>query len=71
MTEERQRELLGKRVRELRLEKGMTQEDMRYHGFAYRHYQRIEAGEKDLRLSTLSRLARTFKVRLRDLFDFE
>ena len=39
-------------------------------GFGYRYYQRIEAGEKDLRLSTLNRLANTFKVSTRDLFDF-
>jgi hypothetical protein len=42
---------------------------MRAFGSAYRHYQRIEAGEKDL--TTLNRLANIFKISLRDLFDFE
>src|SRR5438046_3140812 len=35
---------------------------MRDLGFSYRHYQRIEAGEKDLRLSTLNRLANAFQL---------
>ena len=34
----------GKRVRELRLERELTQEDMMDRGFSLRHYQRIEAG---------------------------
>jgi hypothetical protein len=52
MTDERQRKLVGRKVRELRLKSGFTQEDMRDHGFGYRYYKRIEAGEKDLRMST-------------------
>jgi len=71
MTDERLRKLLAERVRALRLKSGLTQEDMRDYGFAYRHYQRIEAGEKDLRLGTLNRLANTFKISVRDLFDFD
>jgi transcriptional regulator with XRE-family HTH domain len=69
MTDERQRRLVGRKVRELRLKNGLTQEDMRDHGFSYRHYQRIEAGEKDLRMSTLNRLANTFKVSIHELFE--
>jgi transcriptional regulator with XRE-family HTH domain len=71
MTEERVRRLLAKRVQALRLSRGLTQEDMRDHGFGYRHYQRIEAGEKDLRLTTLTKLSNALKVTLKDLFDFE
>ncbi len=71
MTDERLRRLVAKKVQKLRLEEGLTQEDMRDHGFAYRHYQRIEAGEKDLRLSTLNRLANAFKVSVKNLFDFD
>jgi len=71
MTDERVRKLLANRVQELRLRRNLTQEDMRDFGFAYRHYQRIEAGEKDLRLTTLNRLANAFKVSLRELFDFD
>jgi len=71
MTDERLRRLVAKRVQQLRSSRGWTQEDMRDFGFAYRHYQRIEAGEKDLRLTTLNRLANTFKISMRDLFDFD
>ena len=71
MTDERVRKLVAKKVKELRSSRGLTQEDMRDFGFAYRHYQRIEAGEKDLRLGTLNRLANVFKIDLRDLFDFD
>ena len=71
MTDERVRTMLAKKVQELRLSHDLTQEDMRELGFAYRHYQRIEAGEKDLRLTTLNRLANAFKVSLRELFDFD
>ncbi|HYR89326.1 MAG TPA: helix-turn-helix transcriptional regulator [Terriglobia bacterium] len=53
------------------MKRGLTQENMRDYGFGYRHYQRIEAGEKDLRLSTMTRLSNALKVSLKDLFDFE
>lgn len=36
---------LGQRIRERRLELGLTQEDMMERGFSLRHYQRIEAGQ--------------------------
>jgi transcriptional regulator with XRE-family HTH domain len=55
----------------LKWQSGFTQEDMRDHGFGYRYYQRIEAGEKDLRMSTLDRLANTFKVSIHEFFDFD
>ena len=71
MTDERLRKLLAKKIQALRRKNGLTQEDMRDHGFTYRYYQRIEAGEKDLRLSMLNRLANTFKVPVRDLLDFD
>ena len=52
---------LGRRVRELRLERQMTQEDMMEHGFSVRHYQRIEAGWPAT-FSTICKLARAFQV---------
>jgi transcriptional regulator with XRE-family HTH domain len=71
MTDERLRKLVARRIQQLRRKAGLTQEDMRDHGFGYRHYQRLEAGEKDLRLSTLNRIANTFKIPVRDLLDFD
>lgn len=52
---------LGQRVRALRKERGLTQEDMMEHGFVLRHYQRIEAGQS-ITLHTLWKLARAFDV---------
>jgi transcriptional regulator with XRE-family HTH domain len=52
---------LGRHVRALRQERGMTQEDMMDHGFSVRHYQRIEAG-LSINLLTVWNLARAFGV---------
>lgn len=58
---------LAKNVRRLRLQKKITQEAMRDMGFNYRYYQKIEAGEVNVTLDTLTKLARTFKCSLSDL----
>ena len=60
---------LGRRVRLLRLAKGMTQEDMAKFGFDVKYYQRIEHGDKNLTLKTLERIAKAFDVTVKDLFD--
>lgn len=51
---------LLKRLRDLRLEKGLTQEEFaEQSGISYKYYQAVEAGrKKDLRLSTIERLAK-------------
>ena len=61
---------LGRLLRELRLAKGLTQEDMTKFGFDVKYYQRIEYGEKNVTLQTLSRLAKALGVAVKDLFDF-
>jgi transcriptional regulator with XRE-family HTH domain len=48
-------------MRVLRRARGLTQEDMAEHGFAVRHYQRIEAG-RSVSLQTIWKLARAFGV---------
>lgn len=58
---------LGQRVRELRYEKGMVQEDMLEYGFSTRHYQRIEAG-LPINVITALRICKVFKISLSDLF---
>ena len=63
--------LIGKRVRQLRTEKGLRQEDMCEFGFDYKYYQRIEYGEKNLTLKTLNKLAKAFDVPVAELFNFE
>jgi transcriptional regulator with XRE-family HTH domain len=55
---------VGKQVRQLRLERQLTQEDMAEQGFVVRHYQRIEAGEC-ITLANIWRLARAFEVPVR------
>lgn len=57
---------LGRQVRELRVERGLTQEDMMERGFSLRHYQRIEAG-RSITLATLWKLARAFGVEPREI----
>ncbi len=69
MTDERLMKLVGQRVRQLRLARGLKQEDMCKWGFEYKYYQRIEYGQKNLSLKTLNRLAMAFGVA--ELFRFE
>lgn len=71
MTDERLMKLVGKRIRQLRLERGLRQEDMCQFGFEYKYYQRIEYGQKNLTLKTLNRLAKAFGVKVEELFRFE
>ena len=54
---------LGRRVRDLRQRKGLTQEDMISRGFSARHWQQIEAG-RPITVKTLLRISRVFKVPL-------
>jgi len=57
---------VARRVRRLRLERGLTQEDMADYGFALRQYQRIEAGFP-VTLTTLWKLSSAFQVSIRAL----
>jgi transcriptional regulator with XRE-family HTH domain len=71
MTDERLMRMVGKRVRELRLERGLKQEEMCQFGFEYKYYQRIEYGQKNLSLKTLNKLAKAFKTNIEELLTFE
>jgi transcriptional regulator with XRE-family HTH domain len=60
---------VGKRVRTLREMRNWSQEEFAHHsGLARSFAGAIERGEKDIRLSTLTKLANTFHIQLRDLF---
>jgi transcriptional regulator with XRE-family HTH domain len=60
---------LGARVRNLRQKRGWSQEEFAHEsGLARSFAGAIERGEKDLRLSTLVKLANSFGVPIRDLF---
>jgi transcriptional regulator with XRE-family HTH domain len=59
---------LGRRCRALRHASGLSQLDMvRGHDFSLSHYQKIERGELDARLSTLRKLANAYNVTLSEL----
>lgn len=51
--------LLGKRIRNLRKRRGLSQEDMISFGFSARHWQQIEAG-RPITVSTLLRVCAAF-----------
>ncbi|MBL6995797.1 helix-turn-helix domain-containing protein [Desulfobacula sp.] len=64
------RRQLGLRFKELRLSKGLKQEDLENWGFSYRYYGKIERGLVNLTLKTLARLCEIFEVSFYDLFAF-
>jgi transcriptional regulator with XRE-family HTH domain len=57
----------GKRCRKLRHQAGLSQLDMAEQGFSLSHYQKIERGTLDPRLSTLIKLAKCFGVSVSEL----
>ena len=63
---------LGKRIRQLRIERGLRQEDFddgTEMGITSRGFQEIEYGHKDVRIYTLCKIAQRLKVTLSDLLD--
>jgi transcriptional regulator with XRE-family HTH domain len=64
--------LIGGKIKRLRLERGLTQEDAAYAaGLAVSTLQRLEADEYQPRLSTLRALAKVLDVPAGQLIDFE
>ncbi len=61
---------IGLRLRELRLEKGLRQEDLERWDFSYRYYGKLERGIVNPTLATLIRLCEIFDVTLPELFSF-
>ena len=63
------RKQLGERVRALRQKRKWSQEDLAHEsGLARSFTGAIERGEKDLRLTTLVKLANTFEIPIAQLF---
>ena len=71
MTDEALMKQVGKRIRQLRLARGLKQEDMCRFGFEYKYYQRIEYGQKNLSLKTLNRLSKALGIDVSGLFQFD
>ena len=63
------RGLLARNVRRFRERSGWTQEQAADAvGIAPRHYQKIEAGDVNVTVATLVRLANAFRITVKDLF---
>ena len=61
------------RIRQLREAKGLTQQSFAEKaGLAYKYYQHVEAGRRrDIRLSTLIKMADGLGLKLSELVDFD
>lgn len=61
---------LAKRIKELRLERGLTQEEVaKRAGIKYKYYQEYEGkNPRDMRLSTMEKIAKGLNVSLVNLF---
>lgn len=61
---------IGLRLKELRIAKGLKQEDLGRWDFSYRYYGKLERGVVNPTIGTLIRLCEIFDVTLSDLFRF-
>ncbi len=61
---------VAKRIKEIRINKGLTQEQVaKASGMKYKYYQEIEGkNPRDMRLSTLGRIAKGLNTDLLDFF---
>jgi len=65
----RAQKLLARNIRRLREAIGFTQEDAAHaSGIAVRHYQKLEAGDLNVTLRTLTKVAKGLRCELSDLF---
>ena len=66
------KELLGKRIKELRIKKRLTQEELaEIVGMGERNLSKIECGINFVSADTLQKLAIALNTSPKDLFDFE
>lgn len=62
----------GKKLKELRLSKGLTQEELYFKSTVSRsHIGMIEKGKRDITLSAIFKLSRALEINLAELFDFD
>ena len=66
------RDLLGKRIKEVRFQKGLTQEDLSVKSrIDYKYMQRIEGKTPpNVTIETIGKIARALNVSIGDLIDF-
>jgi transcriptional regulator with XRE-family HTH domain len=59
---------VGKNIKGMRIQRGLTQQDVSSQsGLSYRHYQNIEAGKVNVTLETLFRLSMLFRTSVQEL----
>ncbi|MBR5304379.1 MAG: helix-turn-helix transcriptional regulator [Candidatus Gastranaerophilales bacterium] len=64
--------ILGKRIKGLRKERKLTLENLCYrNGLEPSTLSRIEKGSVEAKYLTLVKIAKAFKIKLKDLLDFE
>ena len=62
---------MGKRIRELRLQKEMTQSDLgATAGITYGHVSLIENGQANITLETLEKISQVLNVSVASLFEY-
>ena len=72
MKEDNIKKLLGKKIKELRIKRGFTQEQLSEKiGIGERNLSKIECGNNFVTAETLSNLLNALKVSAKDLFDFD
>lgn len=66
------RQALGKNLRRLRKEKGLTQESLYLEsGISRSHIAMIETGKRDITISALFKISRALNITLDKIFDFD
>lgn len=65
------KEKIGKRVRELRIKIGISQEELaNLSGLDRTYVTSVECGKRNISIINIEKLANALKVTLRDFFDF-
>lgn len=63
---------LGLNIRKLRIQKGLTQENLSLESTISRsHIAMIEAGTRDVTVNGLFKISRALKVNLKEIFSFD
>ena len=63
---------LGLNIRKLRIQKGLTQENLSLESTISRsHIAMIEAGKRDVTVNGLFKISRALKVNLKEIFSFD
>ncbi len=64
-------EKLGKRIKELRTQKHMSQEELAFKAKTdYSYLNEIEAGKRNPSVKRVAEIAKVLKVSLKEIFDF-